>query len=223
MNDPARPSLANRYLRLGFKAVSVVATVIGLVGVPAQIQQWGQLFALIGSEAGRWVMVVCGVALFLWANGVHTSIVGRLRRRREETVVLEQARAQSEASPAAPYSPVNLLPPQPTAKDEYNSTDDVSPIELQKPWLAMICPRCKGTSLDWGHYQRHCPKCDATGRLPGWILRYLKCVPCRGTGWDFGTTERECDKCFGFGRRLPADRVRNTSATYLLNSDQPPS
>lgn len=71
------------------------------------------------------------------------------------------------------------------------------------PSPAIKCTRCKGTGCDWGDTRSSCPKCKATGELPGEIAAYPICKPCKGTGRAWADTRSECTTCGGFGHRLP--------------------
>jgi hypothetical protein len=73
------------------------------------------------------------------------------------------------------------------------------------PPALMVCPRCKGTAMDWGKYQRPCPLCKATGKLPSMLVEYDQCLYCRGSGCDGGVYEQPCRVCGGYGYRIPPE------------------
>jgi hypothetical protein len=78
------------------------------------------------------------------------------------------------------------------------------------------CPQCGGTALQWGTYQIPCPRCRATGEIPGEIGLYPKCKPCNGTGCAYGTYQQDCEVCRGWGRRLPIDLLTKVESWRRL-------
>jgi hypothetical protein len=57
-----------RMVRRVFAALGAALTLVGLVGVPESVQQWGPVFASLDGDTARWVATAVGLVLIaLWA------------------------------------------------------------------------------------------------------------------------------------------------------------
>src|ERR1700730_4207676 len=76
------------WVRLVWNVLSIILTLIGLIGLPDYIKAWGDIFAMISSEAGRWVFVIMGVGILFLVNG------GRLFRRSHNPISIIRLRIE---------------------------------------------------------------------------------------------------------------------------------
>jgi hypothetical protein len=204
---PKRP----RWRRIFATAFAVFMFFISIGGIPDSLKNYFVLAQWVGSEIGRWLVAFAALAIVIWANDVVPRLLSLWKTETAEGTSLVQERITSivpstpvTAAPFTIIAPVAPVPALPSGSLVYKSTDDVPEADLIKPWLEMVCPRCRRTGLDWGRLEQPCPKCHARGLVSGEYLRYEKCLPCRATGRAYARLEVECSVCDGFGRRKPA-------------------
>jgi hypothetical protein len=91
--------------------------VVGAAGIPADLQAWGSLFRSLGSEGGRWVLVIAGLAVLLliqlgpraWNGRPRTDVADE-----QEDLPTSTAHGEREQATQDEAMPNQVRPPTPT-------------------------------------------------------------------------------------------------------------
>lgn len=140
--------------------VSVVLTVVGASGIPDNLKAWGRLFAMIGSDLGRWLLVLGGLAILIWIN----------RRGIYQLFHSTSASVQPGAADATD-TPVFMSCPQCGGNAKHWGRWEKPCVKckafgmLPGEFLAYApCAYCGGNGREAGRWEKDCQVCNGYGR-----------------------------------------------------------
>jgi hypothetical protein len=149
---------APSWVKVAWSVFSVVSTLLGSIGIPEYIREWGELFALIGSDAARWILSIGGLVILFWLW---------IPRRSKPLVSGPPTPLPVASRPSPPTSMIcplckgtaKLWARYPSPCPQCDATGRLPAEFLNYP----VCAYCNGTGRD-GAFETECEICGGSGR-----------------------------------------------------------